>query len=273
MPQSRTIRPEGCRLPGVGKINVEEEDAVVTTMIPKTDPEGWEEPQTILVILAHPDDPEFFCGATLARWTRMGHTVHYCLLTRGDKGVRDGAVNPVELARTREVEQRGAADVLGVQQIVFLDYEDGYLVPDLGVRKAVTRAIRQFSPDIIVSCDPMNLFGENNINHPDHRAAGQIVVDAVFPAAGNPMYFPELITEEGLQPVSPRELWLSVTANPNVTLDVTEEWEKKIQALHCHATQISDMAQLDERMRGRLVPGSTVEAPRYEEKFRRLKFR
>jgi len=255
------------------EIPAEEEDNVVTTMIPKTDPEGWEEPQTILVILAHPDDPEFFCGATIARWTQSGHCVHYCLLTHGDKGVRDRSVDPAELSHTRELEQRGAADVLGVSDLVFLNFEDGYLVPDLAARKAVTRAIRQFKPDIIMSCDPTYIFGENSVNHPDHRAAGQIVVDAFFPAAGNPMYFSDLLIEEGLEPISPKELWLSVTGSANTTIDVTPFWEKKIEALHCHASQINDMKQLDERIRGRHTPDSSPENPRYEEKFRRLKFR
>lgn len=251
----------------------EEEGGVVTTMETKSEPEGWETPQTILVVLAHPDDPEFFCGATIARWVHFGHTVHYCLLTRGDKGVRENAVDPRELGLTREVEQRGAADVLGVKELVFLDFEDGYLVPDLAARKAVTRAIRQFKPDIVVSCDPTFIFGENNINHPDHRAAGQIVVDAIFPAVGNAMYFPDLITEEGIDPVPVREVWLSVTGSPNTTVDVTQYWEMKIAALHCHKTQIADMAQLDERIRGRHTPDSTLENPHYEEKFRRFKFR
>ena len=245
----------------------------MTQTTARTDPENWEEPQTILVILAHPDDPEFFCGATIARWVNMGHTVHYCLLTRGDKGVRELAADPGVLAQAREVEQRNAADVLGVKDIMFLDFEDGYLVPDLTARKAVTRAIRYFHPDVVVSCDPTFLFGENNINHPDHRAAGQIVVDAIFPAAGNPMYFPELMLDEGLQPAPVKEVWLSVTGTPNTTIDVTSYWEQKIHALHCHETQISDMSQLDERMRSRLTPDSTPENPRYEEKFRRFKFR
>lgn len=245
----------------------------MTTTIPKTEPEAWESPQTILAVLAHPDDPEFFCGATIARWTSMGHHVHYCLLTRGDKGVRDLSTDPKWLSQTREQEERMAADVLGVEKLVFMDYEDGYLVPDLPARKAVARAIRQFKADIVVSCDPTYLFGDNSINHPDHRAAGQIVVDAVFPAAGNPMYFPELIGEEALEPVSVKEVWLAVTGNPNTVVDVTPFWEKKIEALHCHVTQISDMAQLDERMRGRHTSDSSPETPRYEERFRRIKFR
>jgi LmbE family N-acetylglucosaminyl deacetylase len=245
----------------------------VTNTIQKVDPEQWEEPQTILVILAHPDDPEFFCGATVARWVSQGHQVHYCLLTRGDKGVREKPADPNELARKREREQRSAADTLGVGDLVFLDFKDGYLVPSLDARRDVTRVIRRYKPDVIVSCDPTHIFGENNINHPDHRAAGQIVIDAVFPAAGNPLYFPELLEEEGLAPHPVKEIWLSVTGQANTTVDVTLFWEQKIRALHCHETQISDMKLLDERLRGRHTSDSTPEAPRYEEKFRRFKFR
>lgn len=240
--------------------------------VPAPEPEGWETPQTILLILAHPDDPEFFCGATIARWTSMGHRVHYCLLTRGDKGIRETMVAPEELARQRVHEQRCAADSLGVQEVVFLDYLDGYLVADLAARQVVTGMIRRFKPDILVSCDPTQVFGENNINHPDHRTAGQIVVDAVFPAAGNPLYFPELL-QEGLEPHAVKEVWLTVTGQPNTVIDVSAFWERKIAALHCHASQIGDMSQLDERMRGRRAPDSTPEAPRYEERFRRIKYR
>lgn len=237
------------------------------------DPGQWNEPQTILFIFAHPDDPEFFCGASIARWASQGHALHYCLLTRGDKGVKDLSADPLALAREREHEQRCAADHLGVQGLVFLDYQDGYLVPTLDARRDVVRVIRQFKPQIVVTSDPIHLFGENWINHPDHRAAGQIVVDSVFPAAGNPLYFPELLEKESLAPHAVNEVWLTVTGLPNVTLDVTEFWERKIEALHCHSTQIVDMGQLDERMRGRRTPESTEESPRYEEKFRRFKLR
>ena len=237
------------------------------------DPFEWKEPQTILMVFAHPDDPEFFCGATIARWTQQGHHVHYCLLTRGDKGVKDITANPLALAEEREFEQRCAADKLGVEGLVFLDYKDGYLVADLNARRDVVRAIRQFRPDIVVTSDPTHLFGENWINHPDHRAAGQIVVDAVYPAAGNPLYFPQLLELESLAPHAVKEVWLTVTGQPNVIIDVTDYWERKIDALHCHSTQIGDMGQLDERMRGRRTSESTEDAPRYEEKFRRFKFR
>jgi LmbE family N-acetylglucosaminyl deacetylase len=256
----------------------EEEDktegrvAMKTPEVKRTEPEGWETPQKILVILAHPDDPEFFCGATIARWCDSGHTVHYCLLTRGDKGGKAGT-DPLELAAIREVEQNGAAKRLGVQKVTFLSYYDGLLIPDLETRLAVTRIIRQEKPDIIVSCDPTQIFGENSINHPDHRAVGQTVVDAVFPAAGNALYYPEMMADESLEPHSPNEVWLTVTGQPNTILDVTDYWETKIDALRCHASQIGDFDAMADRMRKRNTPDSTPENPRFEERFRRFKFR
>jgi LmbE family N-acetylglucosaminyl deacetylase len=236
------------------------------------DIEQWDESKRILVILAHPDDPEFFCGATIARWTSAGHSVGYVLLTRGDKGGSDPDLTHAALAAMREVEQRNAAACLGVRDVTLLSYPDGYLLPDLTVRREVVRAIRQAKPDIVVTCDPLNLFpSDNRINHPDHRAAGQVVVDAVFPAAGTRMFFPELLAE-GLEPHSPRELWMSVTAAPNVTIDVTEFWPRKMDALRQHVSQIGDPAAFDERMKTRRTPESTEENPRYEEHFRRIVF-
>ena len=235
-------------------------------------PENWEGKQKILVILAHPDDPEFFCGATIRRWTQMGHEVRYCLLTRGDKGSNDPATRSFDLAVLREQEQKAAAHEVGVEAVRFLDYEDGCLVPTMETRKRVTRIIREERPDIVVSCDPTNMFpNEASINHPDHRAAGQIVVDAIFPATGNVMYFPELLLE-GLEPHSVKEVWLSVTSQPNVVIDVTATWEDKIRALEQHRSQIGEPAKLEERMRSRRAADSTPEAPRYEEKFRRFVF-
>jgi len=233
----------------------------------------WEGSQRILVILAHPDDPEFFCGATIARWTATGHQVSYWLLTCGDKGAQDASTNPDELCSQRYAEQRNAAAILGVKQVNFLGYPDGYLVPDLKLRKEITRLIRHERPDILVTCDPQMLFsGDSRINHPDHRAAGQAVIDAVFPAAGNPLYFPELLQEEGLQPHSVREVWAALTAQPNICLDVTDLWETKIRALFEHKSQIGDPQALEERMRKRHTPDTTLENPLYEEHFRRIVF-
>jgi LmbE family N-acetylglucosaminyl deacetylase len=231
----------------------------------------WQTPQRILVILAHPDDPEFFCGATLAGWASSGHCIVYWLLTCGDKGASNPDVDPSELCGDRRQEQRNAAYALGVDQVNFLEHPDGYLVPDLALRKEVTRIIRLERPDILVTCDPKTLYvGDNRINHPDHRAAGQVVLDAVFPAAGNPLFFPELLKEEGLQPHTPKEIWISGTLEPNVRADVTELWSTKLQALFEHRSQIGELEAFKQRMLNRRIPDSTPENPRYEEVFRRI---
>jgi LmbE family N-acetylglucosaminyl deacetylase len=237
--------------------------------------ENWNTKKRILVILAHPDDPEFFCGATLARWSREGHEIQYCLITNGNKGSDDPAISPESLARQREKEQQKAASVIGVKAIHHLGYDDGTLIPDLNVRKDVIRVIRKVKPDIVVSCDPTNIFpNESYINHPDHRAAGEIAIDAVFPAAGNGMFFPELITNEGLSPHSVEEVWLSLTGQPNITFDITDFFEIKLKALHEHKSQIGDQTAFDHRMRTtRHTNDSTEETPRYEESFRRIVFR
>ncbi len=234
-------------------------------------PAEWSTPRNILVILAHPDDPEFFCGATLARWARAGHTITYYLLTCGDKGFHEASptnLTPDDLCRIRREEQQAAARVIGVSAVHFLDRSDGYLVPDLDLRREVVRIIRQHKPDILVTCDPQNLFARYGINHPDHRAAGQAVLDAVFPAAGNPAYFPDVL----LPPHTPHEVWVSLTEQPNVTLDVTDTWPIKLQALLQHKSQIKDEKAFLERMRARHTEDSSDQAPRYEEKFRVVKY-
>jgi LmbE family N-acetylglucosaminyl deacetylase len=238
-------------------------------------PDSWTTPQHILVILAHPDDPEFFCGATLTRWARAGHVIDYYLLTAGDKGSDDPNTDPAALAALRREEQLAAARKVGARNVHFLDLPDGYLEPSVALRKEITRIIRALRPDVLVTCDPQNLFptATYGINHPDHRYAGQLVLDAVFPAAGNPHYFPELIRDESLEPFAPREIWVSIPApwNVNVTLDVTDVWEDKIAAIKEHKSQIGDPAQIEERLRSRHTPDSTPENPRYEERFHLIK--
>jgi LmbE family N-acetylglucosaminyl deacetylase len=246
----------------------------MTSAIEKNDfiPDDWEKIQKILVILAHPDDPEFFCGGTLARWARAGNEIQYLLLTNGNKG---GGLDmdPEQLSKLRRVEQQKAAAIIGVRSVNFMDLEDGFLVPTLELRREIVRILRREKPDILVTCDPTLLFSElGRLNHPDHRAAGQVVLDAVFPAAGNGNFFPELLREEGFQPHTPREIWVSLAASPNVILDVTSTWEVKLQALKEHASQVGDATLFEKRMRSRHSKDSTDEAPRYEEKFRVLKF-
>lgn len=237
------------------------------------EPENWETPQQILVILAHPDDPEFFCGASIARWTSAGHNVAYCLLTCGDKGTNDRSISPEELCAIRNTEQFSAAEILGVTKIRFLDYPDGYLVPDLNLRKDIARVIRQECPDVVVTCDPLNLYiRDAYINHPDHRAAGQATLDAVFPTARDHLTFIELWRDEGLEPHNVREVWVSIPLEANTTLDVSNNWETKIKALLEHKSQIGEPGGLIERLRKRHTLDTMPENPRYEEKFRRIIF-
>lgn len=235
---------------------------------------AWETSQKILVILAHPDDPEFFCGASLAKWARAGHEVTYLLLTCGDKGFNpttQADMTTEKLCALRHVEQRNAANVIGAKAVHFLDVEDGYLTPSLDLRRDVVREIRRHKPDILVTCDPQNLFAMYGLNHPDHRACGQVVLDAVFPAAGSPVFFPELLNE-GFEPHMPKEVWCSLTTQPNTILDVTDTWEVKLKALLEHKTQIQEPDKLAERMKARRAEDSAEENPRYEEKFRVVKY-
>ena len=234
----------------------------------------WEQSQNILVILAHPDDPEFFCGGTLARWAQEGHRISYFLLTCGDKGRNDHNkdIPGDELCSLRHLEEQAAASVIGVNTVHFLDRDDGTLVPDIDLRRDVVRIIRQMKPDVLVTCDPQNLFAGYGINHPDHRAAGQVVLDAVFPAAGNELFFPELL-EEGHQPHMPKEIWVSLTNQPSVKIDITDTWPVKLKALKEHKSQIGDPVKFEERMRSRHTENSTDENPRFEEQFRVIKYK
>lgn len=228
--------------------------------------------QRVLVVLAHPDDPEFYCGGTVARWTAEGRQVSYCLLTRGERGASDGSVDPRSLAERRVAEQRAAARVLGVHEVLFLDYPDGYLVADLALRKDVVRVIRRVRPDILITCDPTNFFPSSTyINHPDHRAAGQAALDAVFPASGSSMFFPELERDEGLSPHKVRQVYVAGAREPNTALDVSAYLDRKIAALREHRSQIRDMDGLEGQIRSWLLDAdSPPDAPRYVERFQRI---
>lgn len=233
----------------------------------------WDSKQKVLVVLAHPDDPEFFCGGTLTKWANEGHEIAYCLLTKGDKGVNDHFKGTEDIRQLRIDEQFRAAAVIGAKNITFFDYEDGYLTPNLDIRRDVTRVIRQEKPDIVITCDPTNYYlRDSYINHPDHRAAGQVVIDAVFPAAQNELFFPELIQEENLAPHHVKEVWISLPKEPNISIDITDTWDNKITALMEHASQIGEKEKFLKRMRARRTEDSSDENPRFEEIFRRIVF-
>jgi LmbE family N-acetylglucosaminyl deacetylase len=226
----------------------------------------------VLAVMAHPDDPEFFCGGTIARWSAEGNHISYCLLTHGERGADNAETDPQELARRRVLEQRAAADLLGVKQVWFLDHPDGYLLPNLELRKDITRILRQVRPHTVITSDPTNYFpGRLRINHPDHRAAGEAVLAAVFPAVRSSLYFPELETQEGLKPHKVRTVFVAGAQHPNTTIDVTEFMDLKLAAIAEHASQIDDLKALQERIRDRMLDEETnAQNPRYVERFMRI---
>jgi LmbE family N-acetylglucosaminyl deacetylase len=226
----------------------------------------------VLVVLAHPDDPEFFCGGTVARWSAEGKDIRYCLLTHGERGADGSEIDPQELAQLRELEQQAAADLLGVQQVLFLDHPDGYLLPNLELRKDITRVLRKIRPHSVITSDPSNFFpGRLRINHPDHRAAGEAVLAAVFPAVRSSLYFPELESEEGLKPHKVKTVFVAGTQQPNTTIDVTDFMDLKLAAIAKHASQIGDLQALQERIRKRMQDATAdPQNPRYVERFLRI---
>lgn len=209
--------------------------------------------QRALVIGAHPDDPEFLCGATLARWAREGKEIRYLLLTCGEKGNNNPAVAPEKVSVIRQAEQRAAAKVIGAKDVVFLGYQDGELANTPDLRREIVSEIRRFKPQIVVTSDPTNYFPGNAwINHVDHRTVGLAVIDALSPAAGCWTYFPELL-KQGLEPYSPQEVWLSLTNEPNRSVNVTDTIDIKIAALLEHKSQIRESPEeLAKNVKGRL---------------------
>ncbi len=203
----------------------------------------------ILVIVAHPDDPEFFCGGTIAKWTSEGHDVRYVILTGGEKGTDRDDMTTARLVMLRCDEQRAAAAVLGVRDVTFLTHIDGEMANTLDTRRDITREIRRAKPNIIITTDPLTLhYGAVRVNHNDHRIAGMAVCDAVFPASANRMYFPELLAE-GFVPHAPREIYFAGAAEPDTLVDVSPFIEQKVAAILQHVTQVKEPDALGARIR------------------------
>jgi len=228
--------------------------------------------QRVMVIVAHPDDPEFYCGGTIARWVRGGLEVCYLILTNGNKGSSDPRMTPEYLASVRRAEQQAAARILGVKEVVFLDEPDGELQPSLLLRQRVVREIRRYRPDIVVCPDPAAYYFDTSyINHPDHRIAGVVALEAIFPAARNRMYHPELL-QEGLEPHAVHEIYLAGSVQPNRWVDISDTIELKIEAIKAHASQISDPEVL-ERVRQRALDTDPYGRQVYREAFHYLNIR
>jgi LmbE family N-acetylglucosaminyl deacetylase len=193
----------------------------------------------ILGVFAHPDDPEFSMGGSAAIWADQGHHVYYCIVTDGSSGSNDPNQDLAELVTLRQSEQRAAAAILGVTDVIFLGYRDGTLEPTIALRRELTRLIRQLKPDRVVSGDPNAFFyGDEYVNHADHRAAAEAAITAVFPSAPTRPIFPELLAE-GYEPHQVKELYITNTeAGSIVHVDITSAIDRKIEALRCHKSQL-----------------------------------
>ncbi len=227
-------------------------------------------PARILVVVAHADDIEFGCAGSVAKWIREGAKVTYCIVSDNGAGSNEPGVVREELVRRREAEQRAAAAVVGVSDVRFLGYPDGELEPTLTVRRDITRLIREVRPQRVICQNPTTVFvGDWYINHPDHRAAGEATLYAVFPSAGTRPIFPELL-EEGYQPYDVKELFLTLNMDPTHYVDITGAIDLKIEALLCHQSQVDEEAAKYVRERNASI-GEKAGVP-YAEAFRVMKF-
>ena len=200
--------------------------------------------QRILVVVAHPDDAEYMVAGSVARWVREGREVVYVLCTDGGKGSPDPDVDPQRLTLIRQQEQDSACKVLGVREVVYLGYPDGLLQNTLELRRDITRQIRLFRPDAVVCQDPTRRwYGSTYLNHPDHRAAGDAALDAIFPSARDYHVFPKLM-QEGLLPHKVRHVYISPGLQEgDVWFDITDTIEQKIEALYQHRSQVGAREQ------------------------------
>jgi LmbE family N-acetylglucosaminyl deacetylase len=230
-------------------------------------------PGSALVVAAHPDDIEFGCAGTVARWVQEGARVSYVLVTNGAAGSSDPGMTRERLAELREAEARASAKVVGVDQVDLLGYEDGLLEPTLEVREKIVRLIRRVRPEVVVTTDPTTrYFGDRYINHPDHRAAGEATLAAVIPGSDTRLAYPDLL-DEGLEPVKLTAVWLMMNMEPNLVVDIGDHIEKKIESLACHVTQLGDNVDESLGFVRSMAELSAAEEPfRYGEAFRVFRF-
>ena len=193
-----------------------------------------------MVIVAHPDDIEFSCAGTVARWVQAGAEVAYVLCTSGDVGIAEPGMTKAKAAEIREAEQLAAAKVAGVNEVVFLREPDGMLENTLNLRKRLVREIRRFKPEVVITGDPTVVWARDTyINHPDHRAAAGAAIDAVFPAAGQPNLFEEL-AKEGITAHKVRKVYITGFGQGDTFVNITDTVDLKIEALRKHISQMGD---------------------------------
>ena len=223
--------------------------------------------ERVMVITAHPDDSEFGAGGTVARLVKEGCEVTYLIATNGNKGSSDREMTPERLAVIRAEEQRNAARTLGVAHVEFLGYPDGELEDTRDLRRDVTRAIRRWRPDLVISMNPQrtyNLYA----SHRDHRIVAGVALDCVYPLARDHMSFPELMPD--FEPHKVREIHLMQWENPQLVVDITDVIDLKLKALACHVSQFGDFSGVEARVRERSAEIGRAKGFAYAESFDRI---
>lgn len=205
-----------------------------------------------MVIYAHPDDAEFGASGTVAKWAKAGVEVTYVMITNGGSGSSDPAMTREKLVEIRRAEQEAAAKALGVANVEFLGFEDGYLVVNEDSRRAVARQVRRYRPDVIIGLDPTLRYTDFYTNHPDHIAAGDLAMFSINPDASTRLMFPELVEQEGLEPHKPKMLLLmNWGAEPDHVEDISSTIDTKIEALSLHESQVDNMDEIEQWVRQR----------------------
>ena len=196
----------------------------------------------VLVVTAHPDDVDFGSAGTVAAFTAAGVSVTYCIVTNGEAGGSDRSMPRTEMAALRQDEQRAAAAVVGVDDVRFLGHPDGMVQATIELRRDISRVIRRLCPERVITQSPERNWDFIYASHPDHLAAGEAAVCAVYPDARNPFAHPELLQDEGLEPWTVPELWIMGPGGQGagVAVDTTETMERKVSALMCHKSQMPD---------------------------------
>lgn len=203
----------------------------------------------VLFVAAHPDDADFLAGGTVARLAKEGREIAYVILTNGNKGSNDARITPAELMSIREAEQRQAARVLGVADVTFLGYEDGELEETRDLRRDVTRAIRRWRPDLIITLNPHRTYNNFPGWHRDHRTTARVVMDCVYPLARDHLAFPELLPD--YEPHTVREVYAIQWEQPRLVIDITDTMDVKLEAGRCHVSQVGDVKAFEDRIRRR----------------------
>ena len=222
----------------------------------------------VLVVAAHPDDPEFLAGGSIARLAREGREIAYVIVTNGNKGSSDPGVTSEQLIPIREAEQRQAARVLGVGDVTFLGYEDGELEDIRELRRDVTREIRRWRPDLVITLNPHRTYDNFPGWHRDHRTTARVVLDCVYPLARDHLSFPELLPD--YEPHKVRDVYTVQWGQPPLVIDITDTMDLKLAAGRCHASQIRDLEAFEARMRNRAATIGKSSGYSYAEGFEHI---